>query len=397
MMLQGKDHPHYHHHPQHSGTRSILAKIRRLLLRHPRRRLLLLVVCVCILLSLCTIVVWHWYYDDDTNNSAATAPAPHGIVSSAIYKGTPWWNKERTLSVQTIGETKFARCDLHTVKVGDDNNDNNKNTMQVIDDWLFLEEMNAVNVAVMMSGDDGDIGRNGDGIEQQQQQQQEQQHERRRMVFPVFEQHKYAIPGTTLSPVGGFIDENESPWDCAKREVFEELGVGSKTTHQQLQAILLQNTANQAAHHTTANNAAVHTTDTTDRIRNAYTLLPNSKRRMDEYNLAIGDVINTDTAADHEDADHEVDPDWIYLGRYRSAANRGAGFIYTYLLKNAVPLLPNGGTAAYTLSTGDDEAQRIKVFTHDELQTAVFQGRFQEVKWTTTYALSLLHLNNNPP
>ena len=388
MVFQGKDHPHYHPHPQHSGTRSILAKIRRLLLRHRRRRLLLLVVCVCILVSLCTNVVWYRYYDDDTNNSATNAAAPHGIVSSAIYKGTPWWNTERTLSVQTIGETKFARCDLHTVRVGDHNKDNNnKNTMQVIDDWLFLEEMNAVNVAVMMSGDDG---RNGEGIEKQQQ--QEQQHDRRRMVFPVFEQHKYAIPGTTLSPVGGFIDENESPWDCAKREVFEELGVGSKTTHQQLQAILLQNTANQAAHPTTANNAAVHTTDTIDRIRTAYTLLPQSKRRVDEYNLAIGDVINTDPAADHED-----DPDWIYLGRYRSAANRGAGFIYTYLLKNAVPLLPNGGTAAYTLSTGDDEEQRIKVFTHDELQTAVFQGRFQEVKWTTTYALSLLHLNNNPP
>ena len=388
MVFQGKDHPHYHPHPQHSGTRSILAKIRRLLLRHRRRRLLLLVVCVCILVSLCTNVVWYRYYDDDTNNSATNAAAPHGIVSSAIYKGTPWWNTERTLSVQTIGETKFARCDLHTVRVGDHNKDNNnKNTMQVIDDWLFLEEMNAVNVAVMMSGDDG---RNGEGIEKQQQ--QEQQHDRRRMVFPVFEQHKYAIPGTTLSPVGGFIDENESPWDCAKREVFEELGVGSKTTHQQLQALLLQNTANQAAHPTTANNAAVHTTDTIDRIRTAYTLLPQSKRRVDEYNLAIGDVINTDPAADHED-----DPDWIYLGRYRSAANRGAGFIYTYLLKNAVPLLPNGGTAAYTLSTGDDEEQRIKVFTHDELQTAVFQGRFQEVKWTTTYALSLLHLNNNPP
>jgi len=62
---------------------------------------------------------------------------PHDIVSSAIYKGTPWWNKERTLSVQTIGETKFARCDLHTVKVGDDNNDNNKNNNTKEGGWSF--------------------------------------------------------------------------------------------------------------------------------------------------------------------------------------------------------------------------------------------------------------------
>lgn len=32
-----------------------------------------------------------------------------------LYNGTGWMNP-RTIAVNTIGETKFARCDLHTVR-----------------------------------------------------------------------------------------------------------------------------------------------------------------------------------------------------------------------------------------------------------------------------------------
>ena len=33
-----------------------------------------------------------------------------------LYRGSGWLN-ERTISVETLGETKFARCDLHTVRL----------------------------------------------------------------------------------------------------------------------------------------------------------------------------------------------------------------------------------------------------------------------------------------
>jgi hypothetical protein len=33
-----------------------------------------------------------------------------------MYKGMGWMNP-RTVSVETLGETKFARCDLHTVSL----------------------------------------------------------------------------------------------------------------------------------------------------------------------------------------------------------------------------------------------------------------------------------------
>ena len=68
------------------------------------------------------------------------------------------------VSIETKVETKFARCDVHTVMSEDGTS--------VVNDWLFLEEIDAVNIIVQTI--DGEY------------------------VF--FNQHKYAIPGKTLSP-----------------------------------------------------------------------------------------------------------------------------------------------------------------------------------------------------
>ena len=91
-------------------------------------------------------------------------------TSNQKYKGTTWRN-ERTVSVKTVAETSFARCDIHTVLSEDGT--------QIFNDWLFLEEVNAVNIVVQTV----------DG------------------KFVVFEQRKYAVPGKTFSPVGGFVDD----------------------------------------------------------------------------------------------------------------------------------------------------------------------------------------------
>ena len=41
--------------------------------------------------------------------------------------------------------------------------------------------------------------------------------------FLCFRQTKYAVQGTSLAPVGGMIEENEDPFDAAKRELSEEM------------------------------------------------------------------------------------------------------------------------------------------------------------------------------
>ena len=45
--------------------------------------------------------------------------------------------------------------------------------------------------------------------------------------FLCFRQTKYAIEGTTLAPVGGYLEEGEEPLAAAKRELLEETGFDS--------------------------------------------------------------------------------------------------------------------------------------------------------------------------
>lgn len=249
-------------------------------------------------------------------------------VGGGEYKGS-LWHTDRTVRVENVAQTPFARCDVHHVRSEDG--------QSTVDDWIFLEEMNAVNVAVV----------NTEGN------------------FVVFEQKKYAIPGLTLSPVGGFIDEGEAPWEAARREVKEELGLGSSKTLQQMRV---------QGYDINNNNAQIEGTA-------IYGSMPKMNRQIDEFGLALGIV-----------PEHESD-DWVFLGRYRTAANRGGGFIYTYLLKNAIPLVPKGGSVGF-VPTGDDEAQKILHLPVDQVLKSVLEGEFQEVKWAATIANSLLHMKS---
>ncbi len=263
-----------------------------------------------------------------THGVDQTAQPKEGKTSlyshNGSYGGIPWKN-DRTIGVTTVAETKFARCDVHTVASED-----GKST---INDWIFIEEMDAVNVLV---------------------QDQNQK-------FAVFKQGKYAIPGETYSPVGGFVDKGEAPWESARREVIEELGLGSRKTLTDIQNLISSSNNNQSI-----DNKA------------AFEAIQKMERSVDSFGLAVGDTMQDDA-------------DWVYLGKYRTAANRGGGFIYTYLLKNAVPIVSGGGTANFQI-TGDDEEQQIHFLTYDELKYHLTKANFQEVKWAATIALALLHM-----
>lgn len=145
-----------------------------------------LCILIGILLIFSTFIHHKHNYDKDLVSSSSSS------ATGNVYTGKPWNKVGQTLHKRIVAETPFARCDVHTVKLPNG---------KVVDDWVFLEERDAVNVIVQMM----DNGK-----------------------FPVFEQEKYAIPGLTFSPVGGFIDEGELPYQAAKREVLEELGLGSR-------------------------------------------------------------------------------------------------------------------------------------------------------------------------
>jgi ADP-ribose pyrophosphatase len=93
-----------------------------------------------------------------------------------------------TLSRETIlNFSKFLTVESHTVKLPDG---------QIIPDWAWLIIPDAAIVLAVTGGNQ----------------------------FLCFRQIKYAVEGTSLAPVGGMLEPDETPLDAAKRELLEEMG-----------------------------------------------------------------------------------------------------------------------------------------------------------------------------
>ncbi len=71
---------------------------------------------------------------------------------------------------------------------------------QIIDKWPWIITPDFVNIAVITA--EGD--------------------------YLVFRQTKYSVKGTTLAPVGGYIEPGEEPLAAAKRELLEETGFAAE-------------------------------------------------------------------------------------------------------------------------------------------------------------------------
>ncbi|GMI12497.1 hypothetical protein TrVE_jg5408 [Triparma verrucosa] len=165
--------------------------------------------------------------------------------------------------------------------------------------------------------------------------------------FVFFKQKKYALESESLAVVGGFHAPGETGFEACRREVKEELG---------------------------------------------YT----SRKELDS-------ILSTTTPYDPEQ-----DDGWLVLGRYRTAANRGGGFLTACFLRDAVPIPENLQSLAGFEGLGegkgiigdeagqkDGEAQHIVRMSLPEITQAVLNGKFQEVKWTATFALALLHIHTS--
>ena len=110
-------------------------------------------------------------------------------TSVSSFRGPQYWKQGVTLDVKTLYETPFARFQIHRVHVG---------ANAVVDDWLFFDEADHVNVLVQDADDN---------------------------KFVVVKQTKYSIQGTSLAVVGGLIESGEEPLAAAKRELREEVGM----------------------------------------------------------------------------------------------------------------------------------------------------------------------------
>ena len=122
--------------------------------------------------------------------------------------------------------------------------------------------------------------------------------------FICFRQVKYAVDGTSLAVVGGYLEAGEEPLAAAQRELREETGYAAR--------------------------------------------------------------------------------EWIALGRYAVDANRGAGTGHAFLARGAYYV---GDSIA-----DDLEEQELLLLTRAEVETAMANGEFKVMPWTTAVALALLKL-----
>ena len=83
--------------------------------------------------------------------------------------------------------------------------------------------------------------------------------------------------------------------------------------------------------------------------------------------------------------------EWVSLGKYRAAVNRGGGYTHTFLAKNAVKVVDKNREV---VGQADLEKQDILRCSEEELLQYALDGKFGEVKWVATVALSLLRIRS---
>ena len=80
--------------------------------------------------------------------------------------------------------------------------------------------------------------------------------------------------------------------------------------------------------------------------------------------------------------------DWVDLGSYRVNVNRGHGTVSCFLLLDAQPTADAAGQSA-EFKVDELERQAVVRLTADELETALRNHEFGEIKWAATAAMAL--------
>ena len=160
------------------------------------RRRSIAVAAPAALMSLAYLSRHHWggVFDgvDDTSCK----------VSLGKYSGPRYHKQGETLKTTCVVENNWMQLSQHVVSLGGKSKD-------IINDWLFIDYHDRINVLVEAWDDDDD-----------------QTNDKR---YVVFKQTKYAYSGDSLAIVGGIIEPNEEPEVAARREVQEEMKVNCET------------------------------------------------------------------------------------------------------------------------------------------------------------------------
>lgn len=100
----------------------------------------------------------------------------------------PWQTLART---EILNHSKWLRIENHSILLPDG---------RTLEQWPWIISPEYVNVAVHTVDD----------------------------RFVCFRQTKYAVPGTSLAPIGGYLEDGEPPLSAARRELDEETGFSAE-------------------------------------------------------------------------------------------------------------------------------------------------------------------------
>jgi ADP-ribose pyrophosphatase len=76
---------------------------------------------------------------------------------------------------------------------------------------------------------------------------------------------------------------------------------------------------------------------------------------------------------------------WQHLGSFNVDGNRGSGIAHLFLAKNSYYVSQ--------INADDLEEQHLIKLSREEIQSALLQGEFKVLAWTTAISLALLHLS----
>jgi hypothetical protein len=274
---------------------------------------------------------WQLQQQQQPPNGTSKEQPQHFMKSSSassIYQGQSWIQKSSNSgstsgsNVIVVAETVMAKCEIH---------------QQHGQDYLVLEEQDTIQIVILDTQYRLWVFRHDADNNHQQQQRQGRLDE-----FPSPSLFAMTLPSSTVVylPVTGYCaNANEGPWYAAQRIVAQVLGIAPPT------------------------------------------LIATATATLDEYGIKEGRVPESQTqilAAEEE----ENGQDWIYLGRHRTMANRGGGFVYSYLLRNV------SGSPMDTMPTGSSTS--LVALSNDQVQQALRDGQFADVRAIATISLALM-------
>lgn len=185
---------------------------------HPTSKRKLILIALSILVG--TLLLLSWIGSDTHQPSSSSSNNYQCKISLGTYSGTIYANPNNTtLYNKCLVESPWMRLSQHTVQLPPTSpstapaNDNKEEEEgMVIDDWLFIDYHDRINVLVAAP------------YSQERNEKGEVDSEPQ---FIILEQTKYALYEPSYAIVGGIIEPGgeETPAIAAQREVNEELNI----------------------------------------------------------------------------------------------------------------------------------------------------------------------------